>query len=116
MKKVHEVSITADLFEIIKENILLHNLSKISRVVLKIGEMTCLEESALRFSFEAFSKDTAVEGAALSIDRVKATARCDQCKNIYEISYFNKICPLCSSFSNDVITGYELYIDTLEGE
>ena len=113
---MHEVSITADLFEIIKENIALHKLSKVSKVGLKIGEMTCLEESALRFSFEAFSKDTEVEGAALSIERVKATAQCGQCHNIYEISFYDKLCPLCGTFSNHVLTGYELFIDTLEGE
>ncbi|SHI66453.1 hydrogenase nickel incorporation protein HypA/HybF [Geosporobacter subterraneus DSM 17957] len=113
---MHEVSITADLFEIIEENITLHKLNKISKVGLKIGEMTCLEESALRFSFEAFSKDTAVEGAELIIERVKATALCSQCGDVYGISFYNKICPQCSSFSNDVVTGYELFIDTLEGE
>lgn len=113
---MHEVSITADLFEIIEENITLHKLNKISKVGLKIGEMTCLEESALRFSFEAFSKDTAVEGAELIIERVKATALCRECGDVYEISFYNKICPQCSSFSNDVVTGYELFIDTLEGE
>ena len=113
---MHEVSIVSDLFEIIQENIVKHELKAVTKVVLKIGEMTCVEEHAIRFAFEAMAKDTEVERAELIIDKVKATAKCESCGEIFAASFLNKICPKCSLFSGHILTGYELYIDELEGE
>lgn len=113
---MHEVSIMGDIFEIIEDNIAKYNLKKIEKVSLKIGEFTCVEDSALKFAFEAFSKDSLVEGAELLIDRVKASAKCDNCGQVFNISFTNKICPNCSTFSSNVITGYELLLHEIEGE
>ena len=53
---MHEVSIMGEIFEIINENVINHNIKKVNKVVLKIGEFSCVEDSALKFAFEAFSK------------------------------------------------------------
>jgi hydrogenase nickel incorporation protein HypA/HybF len=113
---MHEVSIVTDMVNIIKENAELHNLKRITKVLMKIGEMTCVEESSIRFAFEAITRDTAAEGAVLEIEKVKATAKCPNCGNIYEVSYFNKLCTNCGSYSSEIITGYELSLEHLEGE
>lgn len=113
---MHEVSIAASLFEMIQENAAAYQLKQITKVELKIGEMTCLEESSLRFAFEALTKDTVAQEAELIIERVKATARCSRCQDLFEISFYDKLCPKCGIYSNHIVTGYELFIDTLEGE
>jgi hydrogenase nickel incorporation protein HypA/HybF len=106
----------AEIFEIITDNIAEYNLKKVTKVELKIGEMTCVEESALEFAFEAFSQDTVVENAELIIKRVEATAECENCKEVFKIDYTNKLCPKCNLFSSKIITGNELLLDSLEGE
>lgn len=113
---MHEVSIVSNIFEIINENIKVHNLKKVSKVILKIGDMTCVEENAIRFSFEVFSKGTPVEKAELIIKKIKSSAFCENCSETFDVSFLNKICPKCNTFSSNVITGYELQIDELEGE
>lgn len=113
---MHEVSIMGDIFRIIEDNIAEYNLKKIEKVSLKIGEFTCVEDSALKFAFEAFSKDSLAEGAELLIDRVKASAKCDNCGQVFNISFTNKICPNCFTFSSNAITGYELLLHEIEGE
>ena len=113
---MHEVSIAEGIFDIVRENIQEYQLKKINRVVLKIGEFTCVEDHALRFAFEAFAKDTEAEGAELRIHRVKATAQCDECGEIFNISFTDKICPRCKTFSSKIITGYELSLDEIEGD
>lgn len=105
-----------DIFEIIEDNIAKYNLQRIEKVVLKIGEFTCVEDSALEFAFEAFSKDSLAEGAELLIDRVKASAKCDECGQVFSISFTDKKCPKCNTFSNNIITGYELLLNEIEGE
>ncbi|WP_459195559.1 hydrogenase maturation nickel metallochaperone HypA/HybF [Wukongibacter baidiensis] len=105
-----------EIFEIVKENIITYNLKKVEKVVLKIGEFTCVEEGALRFAFEAFTKDTEAEEAELIIDRVEASAKCNNCENTFKVTFTNKICPKCSTFSNAIVTGYELLLHEIEGE
>lgn len=116
MKTVHEVSIMGNIFEIINENVINNNMKKVNKITLKIGEFTCVEEDSLRFAFQAFSKDTEAEEAQLIIDRVEATAKCEHCQKIFKVSFFNKICPVCQTFSNNIVTGYELLLQEIEGE
>lgn len=113
---MHEVSIIQDMFDIIEENIENHNIEEVSKIVVKVGEFTCVEEHALTFAFEAISKDTKAENAELIIKRVKATAKCEDCQEIFDISYTNKKCPVCRKFSNNIISGYELILSEIEGE
>lgn len=113
---MHEVSIMGEIFEIINENISTHNIKKVNKVVLKIGEFSCVEDSALKFAFQAFSKDTESEKAELVINRVKAKAQCSECGQLFDISFTDKKCPKCHVFSNNIISGYELLLDEIEGE
>lgn len=113
---MHEVSIMGEIFEIIEDNVKSYNLKRVDKVVLKIGEFTCVEEGALRFAFEAFSKDTEAEEAELIIDRVEASAKCNECDETFKVAFTNKICPKCNTFSNDIVTGYELLLHEIEGE
>jgi len=113
---VHEVSIMQEIFEIVNENILIHNIEKVTSVTLQIGEFSCVEAHALEFAFEAMSKDTPSENAELRIERVKAKALCSQCDELFEVSFTNKICPECGTFSNDIKEGYELVFHGMEGE
>ncbi|GIM27738.1 putative hydrogenase nickel incorporation protein HypA [Clostridium polyendosporum] len=113
---MHEVSIMGDIFNIVNENIVNYKMKKVNKILLKVGEFTCVQEDALQFAFEAFSKDTVAEGAELIIDRVEATAKCSNCEEIFKITFVNKICPKCQTFSNNIVTGYELLLQEIEGE
>ncbi|WP_129597824.1 hydrogenase maturation nickel metallochaperone HypA [Anaerophilus nitritogenes] len=113
---MHEVAVMTEVFEIINENIKIYNLKKIDQILLKIGEFTCVEEHALRFSFEVISKGTICENAKLIIQKVKASAYCDNCGETFYICYTNKLCPKCNQFSSNIITGYELLLEKIEGE
>ncbi|TCO74628.1 hydrogenase maturation nickel metallochaperone HypA [Marinisporobacter balticus] len=113
---MHEVSVVAELFEIIYENVNRYNLKRVDKIILRIGEFTCIEENGLRFAFEGMSKETICENAALIIQRIKARAYCDACKESFYINYTNKICPKCNQFSSNIMTGYELLLEKIEGE
>ncbi|WP_425447354.1 hydrogenase maturation nickel metallochaperone HypA [Dethiothermospora halolimnae] len=113
---MHEVSVMTEVFQIINENIKIHNLKRIDKVVLKIGSFTCIEESSLRFVFKSMAKETICKDAELIIVKVKARAYCDYCKHEFNIEYTNKICPKCNRFSSNIIDGYELLLESIEGE
>lgn len=113
---MHEVSIMTSAMKIITEKAYENNASKVKNITIKIGELSGAMPEALKFAFGVVSKGTIAEGAVFNIERVKATAECNDCKYIFEINHFNKLCPKCEKFSNNILTGYELNIDTMEVE
>jgi hydrogenase nickel incorporation protein HypA/HybF len=93
-----------------------NNILKITKLSFKIGELSGVNAEALKFAFNSISKNSIAEGAELIIDTVEATAECLHCKITFKIDHFNKVCPQCNEFCNNILTGYELYVNTIEGE
>lgn len=113
---MHEVSIVQSLINIVCTKAEENSLTKVNKVSLKIGELSGVFEDSIRFAYKSISKGTIVEGAELVIEKVEATAQCDSCDFSFKINHFNKLCPKCQSFSSNILTGYELYINTIEGD
>lgn len=68
---MHEVSAMSEMFEIINQNIESYGLKKVNKVVVKIGESSCIHESSIKFSFETMAKGTICENAQIIIEKVK---------------------------------------------
>ncbi|HAN09662.1 MAG TPA: hypothetical protein DCP90_03510 [Clostridiales bacterium] len=66
---MHEVSVVSDMLNIVYENAESHNIKSINKIVLRIGEFTCINEGSIRFAFECLCKDTICENALLEVDR-----------------------------------------------
>jgi len=76
---MHELSIASSLVESVLNIVNAPPKKKIMRVLLQIGELTCIEPEQLQFCYTAVTKDTAIEGATLEIERVPAMVACPQC-------------------------------------
>lgn len=113
---MHEVSIINNVIEIALEKAEENKLKNIRKITLKIGDFSGVMKDSLMFAFQGASKETPLENTELVIDRVKATGECSNCNIIFEIEHFNKLCPKCNEFCSNILTGYELYIDTLDGD
>ncbi|SKC72621.1 hydrogenase maturation nickel metallochaperone HypA [Maledivibacter halophilus] len=113
---MHEVAVAQEILKIVNQTAEKYDLHKVNKIRLKIGEFTCIEESALSFAFTAVAKETICEDSKIVIERVRARAYCKYCKENFFISYTNKLCPKCNNESTDISTGYELLLDRIEGE
>jgi len=113
---MHEVSIMENAIKIVLEKAKENNLRNISKITVKIGKLSGVMSDALVFAFGSISKGTIAEGAEFLIEKVDATAMCNDCGIVFEIDHFNKLCPNCSKFSTNILSGYELYVNTIEGE
>lgn len=113
---MHEVSIMESVIKIVLENAEENNMKRVSKITLKIGELSGVMSDALNFAFSCLSKDTITEGADFVIEKVEAMAICDECNIEFKIDHFNKLCPNCKKFSSHIISGYELYVNTIEGD
>jgi len=113
---MHEVSIIQSVIEIVLEKASENKLTKVNKVSLKIGDLSGLMSECLDFAFEICTKDTLLEGSTLEIEKVGAVAECFDCKYKFPIDHFNKLCPICNKFCLSIISGYELYVNTIEGD
>jgi hydrogenase nickel incorporation protein HypA/HybF len=113
---MHEVSIIENVIEIVSEKAIENEFTKVKKVSLKIGELSGVMPESLNFAFKSCIIGTMLEGSILEIEKVKAVAECKDCKQVFPIDHFNKLCPYCNKFCSSIITGYELYVNTIEGD
>ncbi|MGQ7101734.1 hydrogenase maturation nickel metallochaperone HypA, partial [Escherichia sp. SP-MK] len=64
---MHELSLCQSAVEIIQRQAEQHDVKRVTAVWLEIGALSCVEESAVRFSFEIVCHGTVAQGCDLHI-------------------------------------------------
>jgi len=113
---MHELSIMENTMKIVLEKANENNLKTITKITLIIGDLCGIMDDSLNFAFEICTKDTLAFGCQLNIDRIKAIAFCENCMIEYKIDHYHKLCPQCQKPSFRIIKGYEMYIESIEGD
>jgi hydrogenase nickel incorporation protein HypA/HybF len=76
---MHELSIASTLVESVLDFANTPPPKKVLKVLLQIGELTCVEPEQLSFCYSAVIQDTPIEGSTLEIERVPAEVACPHC-------------------------------------
>jgi len=113
---VHEVSLIAELVNILEQSAREHGIVQVKKVRLVVGESYQALPEALATAFEVLTTDTLAAGAELEIGQVKVLFRCQECEREYGGSEWPVPCPACGSFRRTLVSGNELYLDYYEGE
>lgn len=113
---MHELSVATGIIEIAEKTMQQNGLQKVHRIDIVIGELTCVDESALRFALEPAGKGTAMEGAEIVIHRQAALATCVACEKEFEPAGFVAQCPKCLGFETKIVKGRELFVKSVEAE
>jgi hydrogenase nickel incorporation protein HypA/HybF len=114
---VHEMPVTQSIFDIVTEYAREHNAERVRRVTVVIGNLTGVVEDSVRFYWESLTKGTIAENAELVVVHVPLKVRCYGCGTEYEADdQFAMFCPSCNFFGGEVLSGKELYVDTIEVE
>jgi len=113
---MHEVSIIQNVIEIATQKALENHLSKINKVSLRIGQLSGVMAESLNFAFDNCIQGTMLEESTLGIEEVRALGECETCNLKFPIDHFNKLCPTCNEFCTSIVRGYELYVNTIEGD
>jgi hydrogenase nickel incorporation protein HypA/HybF len=113
---MHEVSIIENVIKIVTDKAIENKFTKVNKVSLKIGELSGVMPQSLNFAFKSCIIGSLLEGSTLEIEKVNAIAECNDCKQEFPIDHFNKLCPICDKFCSNIISGYELYVNTIEGD
>lgn len=111
---VHEVGITQTLLSIVLEKAKEKKASKISEISINVGELTNTVPDCIEFYFDIISKDTVAEGAKLKFKMIPVTARCSSCRTVHQVENMVFVCPDCSAFLVEVLSGKELEISKIK--
>jgi hydrogenase nickel incorporation protein HypA/HybF len=95
---MHELSLAESMLELIESAAITQQFTCVRVVWLEIGCLACVESDALRFCFDAVTRDTVAQGARLEIIEIPASATCRECGNVYSCGNLPDACPACGSY------------------
>ena len=113
---MHELTVVSNIFKIIMETADINNLTKISKVSLKVGRQRHLAPDLMKFAFDSVAQDTIAAGAFLNIERVDIQMRCRNCGLDFIVEDNAYLCISCGSAGLETISGKDLLIESIEGE
>lgn len=112
---MHEMGIALRIVEIATDSLPADlRAARVTKVNLKVGKLAAVVPESLRFCFDVAVKDSALEGAILSIEEVPVVARCKDCRAQWTIDEPVFVCQACQSGSLEILSGRELDIESIE--
>ncbi len=110
---MHEFSIAVSIVEIAESEARKAKASTVTELDLDIGTLSGIEFYALETALEMAIKKTMLEKAQVRINKVQATARCQDCGSEFDISSSFDPCPKCEGLYHDILSGKELKVRSL---
>lgn len=121
MRRMHEMSLTVSLLDIVREEMKKHGAEKLVLVRVRYGALANVVPEALSMAFEVLTVDTDWDGARLELTEEPVRLACGGCGREFEpravaTALFSP-CPHCGEeIGHAVLSGKELYIDHIEVE
>lgn len=111
---MHEISIIQSMLDIAFDQAQSQGANHIHQLNLKVGVLSGVVPEALKFAFDACTKDTIAGDAKLDIEWIKAVCYCRQCHAEFSPHDWVYICPRCERLSPEICQGRELQLVSLE--
>jgi hydrogenase nickel incorporation protein HypA/HybF len=89
---------------------------RVSKIVVRIGDLAGLDPDALSFCFGALVKETEMESVVLEIERRAQRHLCSRCGHEFEVINYVTACPACGETMTTFVSGNELELAYLEME
>jgi hydrogenase nickel incorporation protein HypA/HybF len=113
---MHEMSLAEGIVQLVEDTVRADGCTKVKAVWLEIGQLAAVEKEALRFCFDAVTRDTVAEGARLEIIETPGQGWCMKCEGNVSVTALYEACPVCGSYQIQVTGGSEMRVKELEVE
>jgi hydrogenase nickel incorporation protein HypA/HybF len=113
---MHEFAIANSVLDAVRTEARLRPGMRVSKVSVRVGDLSGLDPDALSFCFEALVKETELESIVLEIERRPQRNRCPRCANEFVVVNYETSCPECGEESTVFLSGDELELAYLEME
>lgn len=107
---MHEMSLAESVLRIAEDTARANGATRVSSVLVEIGQLAGVEIEALRFCFDAASRSSLAADAALVIEQPEGRAWCMPCGATVSLSSLSDPCPRCGSHQLQVTGGTELKV------
>ncbi len=112
---MHELALSEGILDILTAQSRDARIGRVTRVVLEIGVLSGVEPEALRFCFDAVTRNSLADGAELHIESVGARGCCGACGREFPMAGFLEPCPHCAAYGVQPVAGMELRVREFEG-
>lgn len=113
---MHELSVVANLFEILEKKLEAQKGKRICYVKLQVGLLSGVVPELLKTAFDIYKKDTTAEDAELDITEVPCKIECQDCGTVAIKDDYVFICEKCGSTNLKTLEGTEMILETMEIE
>jgi hydrogenase nickel incorporation protein HypA/HybF len=104
------MSLAEGMLEIVVDTARRSDARQVRTVWLELGALSSVEAHALRFCFDAVTRGSIAEGAALEIVALPGEAWCMPCGVRVPLLQLGDACPRCGSYQLQVVAGDEMRI------
>ena len=111
---MHEFSIAQGILETALTEAEKNNGKRICALGVKLGRASHIEPDSLEFCLRAAAKGTIAEKARIEIKPSEPTARCKECGHTFSAQGDGLSCSNCGSENLEVLTGGEVFLESLE--
>ena len=113
---MHEMTLMESVRGIVLEAKRHQSFQRVVRVVLQIGQLSGVQEEAMRFCFDIVMEGSPAEGAVLEIEAIPGKAWCKRCEVEVDMPSRLDPCPSCGSMPGRITQGMEMCVKGLEVE
>lgn len=113
---MHEIGIANEIIKAGLAEAALRQGSTLRRVGVHIGILAGVDLDALRFAFDALTRETTLQCVEFDLLSCPRRNRCMNCTNEFETGIYCAPCPSCGSGSAALIGGEELDLAYVELE
>lgn len=113
---MHELSVVANLFDILEEKVRERDGTKIFFVKLQVGALAGVVPELLETAFDIYKKDTIASEAELEIEEVPLKVECRDCHKVMVKEDIIFICDNCGSTNLKTLEGTEMILEKMDIE
>lgn len=108
------MSLAEGVLQLIEDAARQQEFSKVTTVWLEIGRLSGVEVAAMKFCFDAVTRDSIADGARLEIIALPGTGWCMECSMSVPMAEVFGECPQCGGYRMQVTGGTEMRVKELE--
>ncbi len=113
---MHELSLVANLFELLEQKAKEEKIKRITLVRLRCGAFSGVVPECFQSAFDIYKKETLASEAELILDIVQVKFQCRHCGQEASQDDLPLLCPRCGSADVTILDGTELTLVSLEAE
>ena len=113
---MHEFAVTNSILSIALQKAQEVEAKKVTKIDLLVGRLTGFVPECIQLQFDILSRGTIAAGASLSFHQPLVNLHCRKCDIAYTADSFDLVCPDCHSLDVEILSGSELYMESMEVE